>query len=312
MKCLLHFDPGQRLRDDIARRLAPHKVVVVPENDEQAFCREIADTSVLLHVLAPVDAPLMQRAPRLELVQKIGVGVDAIDLEEARRRGIAVCNMPGTNTRAVAELTLLLMLATLRRITVLDQATRGGSGWPLPRGLIDGLGELGGRTVGLVGYGAVPRCLTPVLRAMGAHPIAWSRSAPADGTPAVSFDALLRDSDIVSLHLPATPETAGLIDARALARMRPGAILVNTARGSLCDGKALADALASGHLAGAGLDVFPREPIDPADPLFRSPNVVVTPHVAWLTEETMARSMDFAAENVNRLGAGAPLQHRIV
>src|SRR5690606_15593739 len=115
MKCLLHFDPGPRLRGVIARRLAPSPMVVVPEDDEEALYREIGDTSILLHVLAPVDAALMRRAPQLRLVQKVGVGVDAIDLEAARQRGIAVCNMPGTNSQAVAELTLLLMLATLDR-----------------------------------------------------------------------------------------------------------------------------------------------------------------------------------------------------
>jgi len=312
MKCLLHFDPGPRLRGVIARRLAPSPLVVVPEDDEEALYREIGDTSILLHVLAPVDAALMRRAPQLRLVQKVGVGVDSIDLEAARQRGIAVCNMPGTNSQAVAELTLLLMLATLRRVNELDRATRNGSGWPLPRELVDGLGELAGRTVGLVGFGAVPQRLAPILHAMGARPVTWSRSEPDDGITAASFDTLLRESDIVSLHLPATPETTGLMDATALARMRPGAILINTARGSLCDGDALVGALRSGHLAGAGLDVFAREPLEATDPLLELPNVVVTPHVAWLTEETIHRSMDVMTENLRRLATGAELVNRIV
>lgn len=126
-----------------------------------------------------------------------------------------------------------------------------------------------------------------------------------------TLDALLAEADIVSLHVPLAPETTGMIAADALARLKPGAILVNTARGGLVDQRALAAALASGTLAAAGLDVFADEPIAPGDPLLRLPNVVVTPHIAWLTPETWRRSLDIAAENVRRLASGRPLLHRV-
>ena len=130
---------------------------------------------MLLHVLERVTGAVIERAPRLKLIQKLGVGVDTIDLDAARARGVAVCNMPGTNTRAVAELTLLLMLATLRRLFELDTQTRAGKGWALDPELLDSLGELGGRTVGLVGFGAVGKCLTPMLHGIGARVIYTSR-----------------------------------------------------------------------------------------------------------------------------------------
>ena len=273
--------------------------------------RELADAQVLLHVLAPVTAAVMAQAPGLRLVQKIGVGVDAIDLAAARGRGIAACNMPGTNTQAVVELTLGLMLATLRRIVPVDRETRGGRGWPLEAGLLEGAGEISGRTVGLVGYGAVPRRLAPVLQALGAEVIAHDPMQNEGEVPLVALDELLRRADIVSLHAPLTADTRGLIGAAAIATMKPGAIVINTARGPLIDEPALVDALRSGRIAAAGLDVFPEEPPRADSALLRLPNVVVTPHIAWLTEETWRRSLLVVAENCRRLAAGEALLHRV-
>ena len=288
-------------------------VAVVDETDEQTFAREIHDADVLLHVLERVTAATIEQAPRLRLIQKLGVGVDTIDLEAARARGVAVCNMPGANTRAVAELTLLLMLATLRRLCELDHQTRAGRGWTLDPELVDSLGELGGRTVGLVGFGAVGKCLAPMLQGIGAHVIYTSR-AEADGAPArfVALPALLSDADVVSLHVPLTQQTKAMIDDRAINSMKPGAVLVNTARGGLVDYDALYRALAGGRLRGAGLDVFESEPVNPAHPLFQLPNVFVTPHVAWFTSETLQRGLSIFLENCRRLRAGDELLHRVV
>jgi phosphoglycerate dehydrogenase-like enzyme len=255
---------------------------------------------------------MIEAAPRLRLIQKIGVGVNTIDLEAAKARGVAVCNLPGTNTRAVAEQTLLLMLAALRRLPTFDRATRAGDGWSLDPAIQDRLGELGGRTVGLVGYGAVPRALAPVLLALGCRLLYAARSMKPDALAEHrSLDALLGEADIVSLHLPLTPETERLIDEAALARMKPGAVLVNTARGGLVDQAALNQALRDGRLGAAGLDVFAHEPVDPSEPLFRLDNVVLAPHVAWLTTGTFERSLDLAAENCRRLASGRELLHRV-
>lgn len=288
------------------------RIVVVDEADKQAFAQEMQDADVLLHVLERVTAAVIERAPRLRLIQKLGVGVDTIDLEAARARAIAVCNMPGANTRAVAELTLLLMLATLRRLCELDRQTRGGQGWALDAELVDSLGELGGRTVGLIGFGAVGKCLTPMLQGIGANVIYTSRTE-ADGAPArfAALPALLADADVVSLHLPLTPLTRAMIDDSAINRMKPGAVFVNTARGGLVDYDALHRALVSGHVRGAGLDVYEAEPVTASHPLFQLQNVVVTPHIAWLTAETLHRSLGLFAENCRRLRDGVALLHRI-
>ena len=288
------------------------RIAVVDETDTHTFASEMQDADVLLHVLERVTASVIEHAPRLKLIQKLGVGVDTIDLAAARTRGIAVCNMPGANTRAVAELTLLLMLATLRRLTELDTETRAGHGWALDAGLVDNLGELGGRTVGLVGFGAVGKCLTPMLQGIGANVLYTSRTEAA-GTSAAftSLADVLSRSDVLSLHVPLTAQTAGMIDESAIRKMKRGAILVNTARGGLVDYAALHRALTSGQLRGAGLDVFDSEPTT-VHPLFRLPNVVVTPHIAWLTSETLDRSLGVFTENCRRLRDGEPLLHRVV
>lgn len=285
------------------------RVTIVSESDKDTFVREIQDADVLLHVLEPVTAATIEGAPRLKLIQKLGIGVDTIDLDAARRGGVAVCNMPGTNTRAVAELALLLMLATLRRLTELDAETRAGHGWTLNSGVLDNLGEIGGRTVGLVGFGAVGKCLTPMLQGMGARVVYTDL---ADATAGISLAELLSLADVVSLHVPLTAETAGMMNDSRFAAMKPGAILINTARGGLVDHASLHRALVNGRLRGAGLDVFEAEPADPSHPLFRLCNVVFTPHLAWFTAETLQRSLGVFVENCRRLRAGEPLLNQIV
>jgi phosphoglycerate dehydrogenase-like enzyme len=310
---VFHYQASPTLAKDLAALAGRGiKVRVVAPEDRRGLAEALARAEVLWHVLEPVTAATIASARHLRLIQKIGVGVNTIDLGAARARGIAVCNMPGTNSRAVAEMTLGLMLACLRRLPQLDAATRAGLGWQRPIEEMDRLGEIAGRTVGLVGYGAVPQLLAPILRVMGAEVAYWSRS-PKPGAVGrrLGLAELLAASDIVSLHLPLVPETARLIDAAALARMRPGAILVNTARGGLVEEPALIEALESGHLRAAGLDVFAHEPLPPDHPLLTLKNVVLAPHLAWLTPETLARSLAVAAANCERLRRGEPLLHRV-
>jgi phosphoglycerate dehydrogenase-like enzyme len=311
VKALLHFAASGRLREKLAG-IAEPRIAVVAESDDTAFSREIADADVLLHVLKPVTAAMIAAAPKLRLIQKIGVGVNTIDLEAAARAGVAVANMPGTNTQAVAEHTLALMLATLRRIAAFDAATRLGEGWRLPADAVEALGEIAGSRIGLIGYGAVPQRLAPALAALGADVRYWNRS-PRTGPFArpAPLDDLLATSDIVSLHVPLTPDTRALLDRAAIARLKRGAIVVNTARGELIDQAALAEALRAGRIAGAGLDVFVTEPAGAADVLADCPTVVRTPHIAWLTPRTLERSLAVALENCRRLEGGLPLLHRI-
>ncbi len=314
MKAIFHYEAGKRLAARL-EALAEDGLLVAPcaESDERRLYELLPEAEVLLHVLKPVTAEIITRAPRLKLIQKIGVGVNTIDLEAAGRRGIAVANMPGSNTRAVAEATLLLMLATLRRLCALDRACRAGEGWNPSGGLEERVGELGGRTVGLVGGGMVPAALAPMLKALHARVVYWSRrDHPELEIPRRDLSALLEEADILSLHLPLVAETERLIDALALSRMKKGAILVNTARGNLVDEAALVVALRSGQLAAAGLDVFAEEPLPADSPLLSLDNVVLMPHLAWLTAETLARSLDIAAENMRRLRDGRDLLFRVV
>jgi len=288
------------------------RVVVVDETDKETFGREMRDAHALLHVLEPVTRAVLAAAPELRLVQKIGVGVNTIDLAAAAELGVGVANMPGTNTQAVAELALTLMLAALRRVPPIDAATRAGEGWKLDPRVLDACGELGGRTVGLVGYGAVARRLAPVLVALGARVLYHARRPVPDAVGELrSIDALFAESDVVSLHVPLTSETEKLVDSARLATMKKGAVLVNTARGGLVDEPALIEALRRGTLRAAGLDVFAEEPVAPTNPLLSLPNVVVMPHVAWLTPETLERSLGIAYANCERARKGEGLLHEV-
>ena len=314
MKAIFHYDAGHRLKARFTSLAAEgFEITPCPEEDDSGLAALLPDAEVLLHILKPVTAAIIGRAPRLRLIQKIGVGVNTIDLAAARSRGIAVANMPGTNTPAVAEATVLLMLAALRNLAGLDRACRAGQGWAVGGGLQERVGELRGRTIGLVGAGMVPQALVPILRGFGAHLLYWSpREHPELGIPRRELSELLAESDIVSLHVPLLPETERLIDRAELERMKPGAILINTARGGLVDEAALIEALQSGQLRAAGLDVFGEEPLPADSPLLALDNVVLMPHVAWLTPETLDRSLEVAIDNMRRLRDRAELRFRVV
>lgn len=313
MKALLQLRTSETL-DALIRRQLPSwlQLSVADPDDMELTAKHLADTEVLLHVLKPVDRALMAQAPRLRLIQKIGVGINTIDIDEAERRGILVANMPGTNSQAVAEMTLSLLLAAIRKIPQFDLATRSGQGWALSPDAMDNVTEISGKVVGLVGFGAVPHRLAPVLRALGARVIYSNRqvttSADADHVP---LDLLFRESDIISLHVPLTPETRGMIGKRQFEQMRKGVLLVNTARGELIDESALCEFLDSGHLRCAALDVFATEPLQSNNPLLMMHNVIVTPHIAWQTRETIERSLVVAIENCRLLRDGLPLVNQV-
>jgi phosphoglycerate dehydrogenase-like enzyme len=291
----------------------PFPVQAVAPRDKAGVMAAMEQADVLLHALDPVTAAHIEAGQKLKLIQKIGVGVNTIDLDAAKARGIAVCNMPGTNTAAVAEQALLLMLSVLRRVVVQDQASRAGEGWSDRIQAAGAYGELAGRTVGFIGFGAVPRRLAPVVEALGARVLRWHRS-DAEGRPGERVEVLedlFARADIVSLHLPLLPDTARIVNADTLSHVRPGTILVNTARGGLVDEAALIAALDDGRLAGAGLDVLATEPFERHNPLLQRHDVVLAPHSAWLTRETWDRSLAVIAENVRRVASGEPLLHQV-
>ena len=304
---VLHARPSPEFRAEVDRVFGAGVVVHV---DEAAALDDVLpEMTVLLHVLTPVTGAHVAGAPKLRLVQKLGVGINTIALEAAREAGVAVCNMPGTNSQAVAEMALSLMFAVLRRTCFFDAQVRAGAGWTVDAGEHDSVGEIAGRTVGLVGFGNSSQRLAGVLEALGARVIYTARGARDVPFEFVSLERLLAEADVVSLHAPLTEETRGMIDPGA---MKAGAVLVNTARGELVDEGALVTALRSGRLRGAGLDVFAGEPLRLDNPLLVLPNVVLSPHIAWLTPETLRRSLLVAFENCRRLGAGDALLHRVV
>jgi phosphoglycerate dehydrogenase-like enzyme len=304
---VLHARPSPGFREAVD---AIFGAGVVTHVDEAAPLDQVApEITALLHVLTPVTPDFIASAPKLKLIQKLGVGVNTIALDAARDHGVAVCNMPGTNSQAVAEMALSLMMAVLRRTCFFDARTRGGEGWTADPSELDSVGEIGGRTVGLVGFGHSAGLLAPVLAALGAKVVYTARSQRDVPYEYMPLDQLVAESDIVSLHMPLTDETRGSIDPLA---MKQGAVLVNTARGELVDEARLVAALTSGHLRGAGLDVFAQEPLPRGNPLLALPNTVLAPHIAWLTPETLVRSLRVAHENCRRLAAGESLLHQVV
>ena len=303
---LAHFTPGDKVHEFLAPQADWLDVRYCAEDDDATFYRELPDVDVIWHVLRPLSGEDLERATRCRLVHKLGAGVNTIDVAAATRLGIGVANMPGANAPSVAEGALLLMLAALRRLPALDLATRQGQGWPSDPTLGETVRDVGGCTVGLVGYGNIAKRVETIVEAMGATVL--HTSTRDDGTPSWRpLAELLSESDLVSLHLPLTEKTAGLLNAENLALMKQDAVLVNTSRGAIVDEPALVDALRAGRLAAAGLDVFAVEPTPADNPLLTLDNVVVTPHVTWYTADTMRRYLAEGVDNCRRLAGGRDL-----
>jgi phosphoglycerate dehydrogenase-like enzyme len=262
----------------------------------------LADARVLLAIRerTRLDSTLLERLPNLELVLQTGGHAYHVDQEAATGRGIVVAlsRRARMASASVPELTFGLMLAVLRRIHPLAGELAAGE-WPAAMG-----GTLAGRTLGILGLGRHGRPVARIAAAFGMLVLAWDREpgrAHADDEPVrqrLPLEDLLARSDVVSVHLKLSPESTGLLNAERLARLRPGAILVNTARGAIVDEPALVEALRSGRLAGAGLDVFTTEPLPADHPLRCAPNVVLTPHIGWKVDEVFTEWAEIAAEQL--------------
>jgi lactate dehydrogenase-like 2-hydroxyacid dehydrogenase len=269
---------------------------------------------VFADAVAHIDADLMDAMPRLKLINSEGVGYNGIDAEAAARRGVYVCNHVAVNSGAVAEHAILLMLAVMRRVIEGDASVRAGEQIRAKESFIlDGISELGACRVGLVGFGAIGRETAKRLRGFGCAVYYCNRKRmPADeayGASYLDLDDLLASCDIISLHLPANAETAGIIGREALARLKPGALLINTARGELVDQEALAEALTQGRLAGAGLDTLSPEPVRADNPLLQLPDacrykLVLSPHVAGTTKQCFKRTHRDVWKNFAEVAAG--------
>ncbi|HZN82439.1 MAG TPA: 2-hydroxyacid dehydrogenase [Mycobacterium sp.] len=306
MRVLAHFTPGDKVTEFLAPESDWLDIRYCAEDDDDTFYHELPEAEVIWHVLRPISGHDLEKAQRCKLVHKMGAGVNTIDVAAATRLGIAVGNMPGANAASVAEGTVLLMLAALRRLPALDRATREGRGWPSDPSLGETVRDIGGCTVGLVGYGNIAKTVETMVTAMGARVL--HTSTRDDGHPGWRpLPELLTESDIVSLHLPLTDKTAGMLDREALATMKTDAVLVNTSRGGVVDEDALVDALRTGGVGAAGLDVFAVEPISTDNPLLGLDNVVLTPHVTWYTVDTMRRYLEHAVDNCRRIRDGQEL-----
>jgi D-3-phosphoglycerate dehydrogenase len=282
--------------------------VVDASGEPSSLPAAIADAwGLVVRSRTKVTADLLGHAPRLTIVARAGVGVDNVDLAATGARGIRVVNAPGAATTSVAELTVALYLLLVRGLVPAIDATRAGRWERNVHGR-----ELAGKTVGFIGYGRIGREVARRLESFGATTIAFDPYVPraVDRTEIVPLDTLLARSDIVSVHAALTPENHHLVGAAALARMKPGAFLVNVARGPLVDSAALADALKSGRIGGAALDVFEIEP-PTASPLLGLPNVVPTPHIGAMTAEGQGRAGAEVVDELLRALRGEPLKNLV-
>jgi phosphoglycerate dehydrogenase-like enzyme len=264
-----------------------------------------ADVAVNIRGRTRFTGDVLHACPRLRLISIWGTGTDNVDLKAAAARGITVTNTPGANAVAVAEHTVALMLAVVKQLPQADQAIRQG-GWP--RNLVP---QLRGKRLGIVGTGLIGREVAAMARGLGMEVVAWTFHPDHDlagklGFRYVELEDLLRTADVISLHLRATPETRHFLNRERLALLKPGAILVNTARGSLVDEVALLESLREKRLGGAGLDVFETEPLPSGHPLASLPNVLPTPHAAGMTPEVIQNGLAMAVENIENFLKGTP------
>ena len=301
--------PEARVRELAAPiEAAGHEFAYWPEmtTDATELARRSAGADVVMIANNPYPTEVVRAADALKMVAVAFTGIDHVGLDACRERGVTVCNCAGYSDVSVAELAVGLTIDVLRHVVAADAATHAGG---TSAGLMGR--EISGKTVGIVGTGHIGCAAARLFGAFGARVLGYARhesdAARAAGIEFASLDELLAESDIVSLHLPLTSETRGLFDAERIACMKDGAVLVNCARGPIVDGDSLAEALNSGRLAGAGIDVFDMEPPLPQGyALASAKNCVLTPHVAYLTEEAMERRAVIEFGNVLAWLEGAP------
>ncbi|HTU25142.1 MAG TPA: C-terminal binding protein [Pirellulales bacterium] len=279
------------------------ELIVAPAKDPASLAKAAVDVAAIMTNWAKVTAEVIEAAPRLKIISRLGIGLDNIDVACATRRKIVVTNVPDYCLIEVAEHALALLLALSRKVAFYHWQTQGGA-YDLSAGPV--LARIEGQTLGIVGLGNIGRVLARKAQGLGLKVVATSRSARdvPPGVKLVELDELLKTSDYVSLHVPVVPETRHLIGERALGLMKPSAYLINTARGGLIDNAALARALAAGRLAGAGLDVQDPEPPDLTQAPWNDPRVIVTPHAAFMSRESLDNLRSRTARQVAMYLAG--------
>lgn len=287
--------------------LNPYGTVICYERTEgtEQTIRRIGDAEIVLLNKTPITEGVLSACPNLRLICILATGYNIVDCRAAAQRNIPVCNVPGYSTAAVAQFTFGLLLELCHHIGHHSQAVRAGKWstcpdfcfWDHPQM------ELAGKTIGIIGYGNIGRAVGKIAQSMGMQVLACSRTH-YPGTEYAELDTLLKKSDVVSLHCPLFPENAEIINRETIAKMKDGAILLNTARGGLINETAVAEALESGKLRGVAVDVVATEPIPETSPLLTAPNCIVTPHIAWAPMECRTRVMVKTEETIRKFLAG--------
>ena len=285
------------------QRLSSHDVRVYPTRPSSPtdLADRIRDAEVVINIRATsrFNTEVFQHSTRLQMISIWGTGTDHVDLAAAKAHKVRVTNTPGVSARAVAEHTLALIMAVAKQTVTVDTQVKEGK-WP--RALVT---QLSGKTLGLIGTGAIGREVAKLGKGIGMRVVAWTFHPASDVAEYVAFEDVFRRSDVVSVHVRQSPQTEGMIRGEHLALMKPTAIFINTARGTIIREVDLIDALANQRIAGAGLDVFEREPLPNSSPLFSLENVVLSPHSAGITPEATEAGLALAIENVFSWLAGS-------
>lgn len=288
-------------------------VVVYPKTaTHEEAAERLAGAEIAITNKTPITAQLLDACPTVKLICVLATGYNVVDCDAAGQRGIPVCNVPDYGTSAVAQYTFALLLELCHQAGHHNELVHQGRWsscptfcfWDTPQM------ELAGKTLGIIGFGRIGQAVGRIARAFGMNVLAYSRTEYPAGRQIgeyVSLDDLLARSDIVSVHCPLTPETQGLINATTLGRMRDGAILLNTSRGPVLDEAAVKEALESGKLRGAAVDVAAKEPIPADSPLLTAPNCIITPHMAWAPVESRQRILDCTVRSIRAYLAGSPI-----
>lgn len=283
-------------------------VTVYPlTHSEEDTIRRIGDSQIVLTNKVPITEAVLTACPEIRLICVLATGYNVIDCEACARRNIPVTNVPCYSTAAVAQFTFALMLEICHQIGHHDRLVHDGAWckspkfcfWDTPQM------ELAGKTLGIIGYGRIGQAVGQLAKAFGMKVMVTSRTRRED-EESVDLDTLLAGSDFVTLHCPQTAATTGLINQQTIRKMKDGAILINTARGGLLDETAVAQALQTGKLGYAAVDVVSKEPMDPASPLLTAPNCIITPHIAWSPRESRQRLLECVTENIRSFLAGSP------
>ena len=303
------LNPGD-LSYDCIRQFGEVTLYQRTETEAETIER-IGDSEIVLVNKVPITEAVLAACPGIRLICVQATGYNIVDCDACARRGIPVTNVPAYGTAAVAQFTMALILELCHRIGLHDHSVQRGDWvksdnfcyWLTPQT------ELAGKTLGILGFGRIGREVGKLAKAFGMQVIACNRSQCEEGRQIgeyVDMDTLLARSDILSLHCPQTPGTEKIINARSLARMKDGAMLINTARGGLLDENAVAEALRSGKLRGAAVDVVSKEPMAPDNPLLSAPGCIITPHIAWAPVESRQRLLDCVVENIRCFLNGTP------